>query len=813
MAAFEQIEAPVISNRDDFDARSGNRIERLIFNNRLLICIISLLLTMFFGYEASKLEINASFEKMLPQSQEFIRNYLANKESLRAQGNAIQIDVQNVGGDIYDPAYLKVLQEINDATFLMPGVDRAFMKSIWTPSVRWTEVTEGGFRGGPVMPTDYDGSDSKIALLKDNIARAGIVGSIVSNNQRSSLIIVPLLDIDPNTGKALDYKQLSHQLESIVRAKESDSIKVHIVGFGKLVGDLIDGLEQVITYFGIAALLAGIAIYIYTRCIRSTVLVLICSIAAAAWQLGIVRLLGLSVDPYSILVPFLVFAIGVSHGAQKMNGIMQDIGRGTHKYVAARYTFRRLFMAGLTALLADAVGFAVLMVIDIPVIQDIAMAASIGVAVLVFTNLVLLPVLLSYCGVSQNAAKRTLHGETKSANFVFDFLDRFTERRVATGTVVIAAVLGLGAYFVSLDLKIGDLEPGAPELRAESRYNRDVAYIGENYGLSSDQFVVIVKTPPQGVAGYQALIEQDRLAMKLRELPFVQTVLSAAGYLRFATAGGNENSPKWLSINRDPSVNANAMATIYGDHNEVINGDWSVGTITAYLSDHKAETLAQTVKVAKEFADAHSTNDYQFLLAAGSAGIQAATNITVERSSRTMLYLVYGAVSILCLIAFRSWRATVVAIVPLALTSILCEALMVFLGIGVKTATLPVIALGVGIGVDYALYLLSTQLAQQRAGVPLKEAYRIAVAFTGKVVVLVGITLAVGVITWAWSPIKFQADMGILLAFMFLWNMIGALIGIPALSYFLLRDVKAVGSQDATVSPSESVTDNLARVA
>ena len=169
-----------------------------------------------------------------------------------------------------------------------------------------------------------------------------------------------------------------------------------------------------------------------------------------------------------------------------------------------------------------------------------------------------------------------------------------------------------------------------------------------------------------------------------------------------------------------------------------------------------------------------------------------------------MLLYVYAAVIVLCFITFRSWRAVVVAVVPLALTSILCEALMVALGIGVKVATLPVIALGVGIGVDYALYLLSVQLAQQRAGVPLTEAYQKAVQFTGKVVALVGITLAAGVITWALSPIKFQADMGILLTFMFVWNMIGALVLIPALSHFLLPTVRASGSATRQTKPDES---------
>ncbi|MCY1353126.1 efflux transporter, putative, hydrophobe/amphiphile efflux-3 family [compost metagenome] len=208
--------------------------------------------------------------------------------------------------------------------------------------------------------------------------------------------------------------------------------------------------------------------------------------------------------------------------------------------------------------------------------------------------------------------------------------------------------------------------------------------------------------------------------------------------------------------------------------------------VIAFLKDHKAETLDAVVAIAEKFAEENSTPERQFLLAAGTAGIEAATNIVVRDANRSMLFYVYAAVILFCLITFRSWRATLVALLPLVLTSILCEALMVAMGIGVKVATLPVIALGVGIGVDYALYLLSVQLHYQRQGMPLADAYKSAVAFTGRVVGLVGITLAAGVVGWAWSPIKFQADMGILLTFMFLWNMLGALILIPALSYFLL---------------------------
>ncbi|MFP6850421.1 MAG: MMPL family transporter [Pseudomonas sp.] len=783
----------VVADPSAFDHRSGNPLERLIFNHRVFILIACALVTALLGWQATKLSLNASFEDTLPRSHPYIQNYLANKDSLGGFGSSVRIVVENPHGSIYDPRYLETLREINDIVFLIPGVDRSFMKSLWTPAVRWTQITEEGYRGGPVMPPDYDGSAPSRADLRRNVALAGITGSLVANDGRSSMLFVPLIDTDPATGEPLDYAAFSKALEEKVRAKESDGVRIYIIGFAKLAGDLIDSLLQVMAYFGIAATIAGIVIYAYTRCIRSTVLVLACSLVAVLWQLGVVHLLGYVVNPYSMLVPFLVFAIGVSHGAQKMNGIMQDVGRGTHRYVAARYTFRRLFLAGLTALLADAVGFAVLMVIDIPVIRELAMTASIGVAVLIFTNLVLLPVMLSYVGVSPVAAERALQaerrefGQAKGMSRIWDVLDKFTERRWALATLVCSFVLAAVGLAVSANLKIGDLDAGAPELRPESRYNRDNAYITGNYGLSSDVFAVIVKTPPEGMSAFETLIEEDRLEQALRALPAVQTTTSAASLARFATYGNNEGNPKWLTIVRDPAVTTQATYDLRTNNPEYFNRDGSAGTVVAYLRDHKATTLDEVVAVTEQFISEHSTPERQFLLAAGTAGIEAATNSSVAYANHRMLLMVYGAVIILCLITFRNWRAAVVAVVPLVLTSILCEALMVVLGIGVKVATLPVVALGVGIGVDYALYLLSVQLGQQRAGVPLREAYRNAVVFTGKVVALIGVTLGAGVVTWAWSPIKFQADMGILLTFMFLWNMIGALLLIPALSHFLLQ--------------------------
>jgi hypothetical protein len=534
----------------------------------------------------------------------------------------------------------------------------------------------------------------------------------------------------------------------------------------------------------------------YTRCIRSTLLLVTVSIAGVVWLLGLMQLAGYELDPYLTLVPFLIFAIGLSHGAQKMNGILQDIGRGTDKYVAARYTFRRLFFAGLTALLTNVVGFAVLSLIDIPVIRDLAVTTSIGISVLIFTKLILIPVTLSYIGVSPAAARRAageLAGQGSTVlGRLWLGLDRLTERRWAIGAIAAAAVITGISLVVMTHLKIGDLDAGAPELRADSRYNRDNAYITSHYDLSSDQFVVIMKTADEGCRLYPVLQKMDGLATLLRQTPGVQTTASLANMVPFVTSGLFEGNGKWMTISRNQDIINTSVSSSIIASPDLTNIKCSVTPLIAYLADHKADTLNRVLKVTEDYAAANNAADtekhpVQFLLAAGSAGIEAATNIEVERGIVTMYLAVYGATALLCLLTFRSFMATLVAMIPLLMTTVICKALMVWLGIGLKVATLPVIAVGVGVGVDYALYLLSVQLVMQRRGETLAVAYRRSLEFTGKVVALVGLTMAAGVITWAWSPIKFQADMGILLAFMFLWNMIGALVLIPALSHFLLN--------------------------
>jgi len=793
MAHGTESDLPVISDLSEFDYQSGSFLEKLVFNNRAVIVALCVLVTLILGFQSTKIQLQAGFEKTLPKTHEYVINYQANKDELKGLGNNLRIVVAVKEGTIFTQENLEFLEAVSDEIFFIPGVNRNGMKSLFTPNTRWRVVTEEGFEGGPVIPGDFDASPKSIAEVRRNIARAGIMGDLVGNDGKSAAIIVPLLDINPETGERLNYAELGDKLEEI-RDKFSDEAKgrsIHIIGFAKLIGDLLDGMFAVMMFFAIAVVIATVLLFLYTRCLRSTLMVIFCTLVAVTWQMGILATLGYELDPFSILVPFLVFAIGVSHGAQKLNGVMQDIGRGSHRYIAARYTFRRLFLAGVTALMSDGVGFAVLMIIQIQVIQDLAVTASIGVLVLIFTNLILIPIVLSYTGVGKVCIERASKGakSMEDMHWVWRFLLSFTKKGPATIAIVVSVLMAAGGYYVSKDLQIGDLDPGAPELRADSRYNKDVAFVIDNYSVSTDVFAVIVKTPADGCVDHEMMSLAGELEWRMRQLEGVEDIRGLNVRTREIMMGINEGFPKWQAMFRNQdTINyaVNELVTL-----GYVDVGCSVWPMLVYLSDHKAATLTRVVDTLETFNEEWGDNvKVEFLGAAGSSGFEAATNIIVEKANHEMLFYVYGAVIVLCLLTFRSVAGVICAVLPLMLTSILCEALMVWLGIGVKVATLPVIALGVGIGVDYALYVLTVILAKEKQGMDLTTAYYETLNFTGRVVALIGVTLAAGVITWAASPIKFQADMGILLTFMFIWNMFGALILMPALAFFLVKPKK-----------------------
>lgn len=784
-------------------------VEAILFRARIVLLVAFALISVVLGYYALQLRPDASFEKMIPTTHPYIENYLKYENDLRASSNAIRIIVASRDGEIFDADYLETLRQITDEAFYLPGTDRGNMQSLWTPNVTWRETTESGWASGQMIPQTYDGSPEEVGTVHTNVLRSGLIGSLVSNDFKSSIVLVPLLEYDPRTGEKLDYGEFSQQLETKIRQKySSDSIDIHIVGFAKVIGDLIEGASAVAMFFGLAWVLTCLLLWFYSRCWRSTAMAIICASTAVVWQLGILHLLGFGLDPYSILIPFLTFAIGVSHAVQNINTMAAEVYHGCTPLEAAKRSFNLLFVPGSVALLCNVVGFATLLVIEIGVIRELAINASIGVAVIIFTKMFLLPILMSYAGVSP-AAVRHQDRKARSRHVFWEAISRVTEPRVAIVVVAGAAViLGFGLHF-SRDLQVGDLHPGAAELRPESRYNLDNAYLIDHYSTSTDVFTVMFTTPSDRCGSYQAAVLGERFGWQMANVPGVSGVESLYNHVKGNIAGANEANLKWYGVSRNQFVVNNAVEWSPAGSRNV---DCSMAPISLYLNDQKADTLTRVVEAAETYAEENGTEDMQFLLAGGNAGIQAATNIVVKHSEPLMLTLVYAIVSLLVLVEFRSFKVTASMILPLFIASVLCEAIMAKLGMGMKVATLPVIALGVGIGVDYGIYIYSKLEHYLAQGQDLRQAYYNTLRTTGTAVAFTGFTLAIGTFTWIFSEIKFQADMGLLLTFMFLWNMVGAIVVLPAIVSLLMPRLRKGRNLPVAAAEAPVLKRDLAEV-
>jgi len=769
----------------EFELVVEGRLEWLVFQNRRLWLLLIAIATVVLGYSALQIKPETGFQKMIPQQHEYIENYNFHKQYTQSP-NSLRIVVEARSDTIFNADYLARLQAINDEVFFISGVDRAQLRSLWTKNVQWRAVTEEGFTGGLVIDDQYDGSAESLARVRANTLRSGEVGNLVANNFSSSIIYVPLLDFNPDTGEPLDYAELSGVLEDL-RAKYSDeSFNIRIVGFAKMVGNMIDAIGVVGLFFALAVVFTFLLLYLYSRSAALSLTTIFCALLAIVWQLGVLRLLGFGLDPFSILVPFLIFAIGVSHAVQNVNYMALAASMGQDKLGAARSSFSAVFAPGLTALISDGVGFFTIYFIPVQIIQELAIAASVGILALVFSKLILLPILMSYVGINRKGIEAAMQRGDRN-NPLGRFLKKFAQPGWARIAVILGVALMAFALYARQDLKIGDLDKGAPEFHPHSVYNLDIAYIVENYSASSDIFTVMVVSEDEGCTHYATLDSIRRFHRAMEQVPGVQGVESTVSASKHTAMLLNEGNIKWRALYRDQR--ALDGTTLYVPENRYYNHDrCSLSFIHISLDDHKAETLQGVTEAAKRFIDEFEIEGLDYQLAAGNAGIEAATNEVIASRQLMMLLLVYTVVTLMVLITFRNLRSVVCIMVPLLITSMLCEAVMALLGIGVKVATLPVIALGVGIGVDYGIYIYARLEHYLLQGMTVAEAYRRTLRTAGRAVMFTGLTLSAGVITWIFSPLKFQADMGVLLTFMFLWNMIGALTLLPALAHYLFPD-------------------------
>lgn len=766
--------------------RGLDGLEQVLFRWRKTILVLLLAFTVVMGWFALKLHMEAGFEKQMPISHEYVKTFQAYRSDVLG-ANRLNFVVKARSGTIWTVAGLKRLYEVTQAVTFLPNVERLGVQSLWTPNSYVNEITEEGFRAEPIIPgtvTVDQLEASTIAAIQRAASQGGFVGTLVSRDQSSAMITAELNEVGLD-GRPLDYVAYNGVLESLRSKFEDANFEIQIIGFAKQIGDIADGASGVIGFCAMALLLTAFAVYWYCRSVTLTLLPVLCSLTSLVWQFGTLRLLGYGLDPLAVLVPFLVFAIGVSHGVQQINFIVREIAMGKTTEEAARHSFSGLLIPGTLALVTAFVSFITLALVPIPMVRELAITASIGVAYKIITNLVMLPLAASMLKFDKAYADAAMLQRERRAQWLRVLAKVAKPRNAAYVLLVTAVVFGLSVW-QSRDRIVGTLQVGAPELRPDARFNRDAASIASNYDAGLDWLTVVFEAPPQSCENIAVGDYQEQFGAEMSRVPGVLSVSSYGEQLRVYNEGYNEGNPKMAVVPADPA-NYSGLSVEIGRMRGYMRKDCSMTAVNLFLTDHKAETINRVIDAVKRFRSAEKVPGMTVRLAAGNAGVLAAINDEVEHSELPMMLYVYAAIVLLVLVVYRDLRAVLACCLPLTVGTFIGYWFMKELEIGLTVATLPVMVLAVGIGVDYAFYIYNRLQLHLAAGEPIVKSLENAILEVGMATIFTAITLAVGVATWSFSDLKFQADMGKLLAFMFIINLVMAMTALPALAVWLER--------------------------
>ncbi len=766
-----------------------------IYGRRTLTFVVLVAFTALMAVQALRIRPDAGFEKQIPLQHPYMQVF---KKYEKAFGGAnlitialIQQDGAAGAGagepDIYNEKFLETLRQATDEVFFLPGVDRAHVTSLFTPGVRYLEVIEGGFSGGDVVPRNYAPSPEVFELIRRNVGKAGIIGRLVSNDQRGAMIVAELLEHDPSTGERLDYRKVADALEAIRLKYQGDGISVHVIGFAKVVGDVTDASLEVSSYFLVALVLTMLLLWAFCGSFRLSLLPLSAALAAVIWELGLLKSFGFGLDPFAILVPFLILSIGVSHGVQYINGWGNEVAEnGRDSYEASVETFKRLFIPGTVAIITNVIGFATLAFIKIEIVQEMALNAAMGMAAVIVSNKVMLPIALTWvklADVEKFRRRQKLRAEL--GDRLWRRATVFATRRGAVPMLMVAAVCLGWSLWLYPSLRIGDTQVGVPELRPDSRYNRDSMAIVQNFNIGVDLLKVIAEGKEYGCVNGTAMETVDRFAWQMQNTPGVASAVALPMIARRVRQGLNEDSLKWKVLPRNEAALAQIVAQV-PPSTGLQNPDCSAMPVLVFTLDHKAETIDGIVRATQAFNAANPDSGVNFALASGNVGVMAATNEEIKARELLVIVWVHLTLMIFVWISFRSLASVVAIIAPLVLCSLMTYGFMATVGVGMKAATLPVAAFGVGIGVDDGIYLWSVLARYLEQGMGLRDAYFQALRHTGKAVVFTSLSLIVAVVTWLFSGLQYQADMGLLLFLMFTANLFGAILLLPALAWLML---------------------------
>ncbi len=685
-------------------------------------------------------------------------------------------------GDIFNRSTLNKVHRITDNLYLLDGINAGRIVSLSARKIKRVEATADGFKVERLMsevPETWQGMERlRRAILKNPM----LYGPVVSKDFKSTLI-------QADFESELSSERIFRELSQIVRSERDENNEIYITGRPVLEGWLNFYLPKMLKIFLITLMIIPLLLFLAFRSKRGVILPLLSALMATVWGLGVLALSGYRLDPATILVPFLILALGTSHSVQFIKRYYEEVKILPERRRAARQTLQSLFIPATISLITDGLGFLSLLVVPLITIKSMAIAAGTGVLSIFFTTVTFIPACLSLLPPPKRIEVRREEKPNiinKVLGKIAGLASRRSARRVVIGLFLLLALFGI---IGSSKIVVGDNEPGSATLYPDSPYNVAERIINANFSGSNPYYVFVEGKKEDSLVNSKVLMEMDSLQRYLKEkVKEVGHSFSLVDYIKglnFTMWGGD---PEYLVIPENDKTIAEylflySVSGFPGDFDPVVSPNFQYANIKVDLKDHRASTIRKIINATKEWIrEYHQTENVEFRYAGGDVGILGAVNEIIAKTLPYSILQVSFLVFLCISLAYSSIIGGLLLLLPLAFSLLLTFGMLGFLGIGLTVETLPVAALGIGLGVDYGIYVVSrlSQELKERSS-SFSDALRVSLITSGKAVFFTGTIMALGVFCWAFSAIRLQARLGILLGSLLLLNMVGALVLLPCL--------------------------------
>lgn len=778
--------------------RTFHKLERFVafcIRHRVQVAAAFAILTLGMSFSAWRVHLRTVFGDLLPRSHAYIKVH----ERFQADfggSNVVSVMLEVDKGNVFDTKVLTKVKKVTDDLQGVDGVNPFQVVSLASKKLREIRASTDAIESRPVMWPNVPQTQEEMEVLKTAVLNNPLIyGAYVSPDLSAALITVDFYE------DAVDYSKVYSQVTKIADSVEGDGVKVHVVGEPVLFGWVNHFLPETLRIFLLTVAGLTALLFITARTYRGMILPLLAGVTSAIWALGAASLIGYNLDPLVIVIAFLITARAISHSVQLVSRFDDELTAGAETTrAAASAAMLQLFKPGMLGVIADAACMIVVVLTPIPLMQKVALIGTIWVLTIAVSACIMTPVLLSWLKKPQGHAHP--FDISRFLNNILETCVSVTTSRWSYVVLIGALVTFVGTGLYAFRLQVGDADAGSPILWQSSRYNTDAVAINKYFQGADRMYVVYAGEKAQDVKEPEVLQSMVAMQKYMGAQPEIGGSISLADVIPSVNQLLREDNPRYSELGKDKTENGELLYMFTsgsepGDAARFVDPLNQYAPVTFYFRDHRGESIRTAVQRLKEFIAAHPLEHGSYLLAGGLIGVTAAVNEVLFSGQIESIALALLALVICCAVAYRSTRAGIFFMVPVVLSNTITFGFMAWKGIGMTLSTLPVAALGIGLGVDYAFYVVDGIREELHHHDDVEKAITKSLMSAGKGVLITAATLIMSVAMWTLSSLRFQAEMGMLMGIWLLVSSFSALFIMPAMVY-VFRPEFVVGANKRT---------------